>query len=261
MNEELTLASIRLKPIVKFYYAVFLISLSIGMKGQQLDISSISETPTGIFTNEGGGVGIEVTSNGTAISAHSTNGAGIDARGSTAGFFIGDVEIYHQTGTSKHLKGLRLINNVSPFNWWNFHVDEGGGHLFLYSKEKLDVSVGNFSDNSGTYFATSDRRTKKHISPLRNTLDFVKLLKPKTYLFNEQSEEEAKFIGLIAQEVQLYFPELVSHDVKTDLYSMDYASLSVVAVKAIQEQQQIIENQQKVIDQLVSRVTHLENIK
>ena len=50
-------------------------------------------------------------------------------------------------------------------------------------------------------------------------------------------------IGLIAQEANWLFPEFVKHDEGDgeDRYLMDYAGFGIVAIKAIQEQQEIIE--------------------
>ena len=62
-------------------------------------------------------------------------------------------------------------------------------------------------------------------------------------------------MGFIAQEVQDYFPELVHENIddKTgeSFYTLNYDGITVVAVKAIQEQQEIIE-------QLASRIKDLE---
>ena len=57
--------------------------------------------------------------------------------------------------------------------------------------------------------------------------------------------------GLIAQNVNEYFPEIVSANIDKDgkrLLGISYAKTGVLAIKAIQEQQEIIETQQKRID-------------
>ena len=55
---------------------------------------------------------------------------------------------------------------------------------------------------------------------------------------------------MLAQETQKLFPSLVSYDAKKDLYKMNYAGFSTVAIKAIQEQQIIIDKQSERIDKL-----------
>ena len=57
----------------------------------------------------------------------------------------------------------------------------------------------------------------------------------------EQANSDPLRIGFIAQEMNVVFPEFVSYDKDNDIYSLNYAGLSVIAIKAIQEQQKIIE--------------------
>jgi hypothetical protein len=77
-------------------------------------------------------------------------------------------------------------------------------------------------------------------------------LNPSTYHFKDVPAESPRSLGLIAQEVEPLFPELVSE--KDGLLAMNYAGLSVVAVKAIQEMyaafQAKFEEQQAEIEQL-----------
>jgi hypothetical protein len=75
------------------------------------------------------------------------------------------------------------------------------------------------------------------------------------YIFDQDKKPE---IGFIAQDVEKQFPQLVN---QMDGYlGVNYSGFSVLAIKAIQEQQEIIEKQQSVIDQLLERVTKLEAI-
>ncbi len=52
---------------------------------------------------------------------------------------------------------------------------------------------------------------------------------------------------MIAQDVQKIYPELISYSADDDIYTMDYTGFGVIGVKAIQEQQKVIENQQVII--------------
>ena len=69
---------------------------------------------------------------------------------------------------------------------------------------------------------------------------------------------EGKQFGFIAQELQEIFPELVSQAVHPALdngesieyLAIDYISLMPVLVQGMQEQQHLIEQQQKTIEQL-----------
>ncbi|HAI20089.1 MAG TPA: hypothetical protein DCM10_20015, partial [Xanthomarina gelatinilytica] len=57
-------------------------------------------------------------------------------------------------------------------------------------------------------------------------------------------------IGFIAQEVKSLFPELVHFSEADELYGIDYAGFSVVAIKAIQEQQHEIEDLKVQVNEL-----------
>ena len=222
------------------------------------------------ITNGPKGVGILATSNtglgiygssqsGRGVLAESHEFIGLHAKGdSLAGLFEGDIEIKHKDGSDQMNHGLRLENDGTNKNWWNFHVADGGGHLFLFSKQEGSSSVGNFSDLSGSYFATSDRRVKKNFEDLQYTLPRIQGLSPKKYHFKSQEDHEQKYIGLIAQEVNEIFPELVSYDEEADLYSMDYATLSVVAIKAIQELSQRLEYTSRELESLKNQILKTE---
>ena len=97
----------------------------------------------------------------------------------------------------------------------------------------------------GSYNAFSDKRLKKNIEDLSPVLDKVLQLKAKKYQFTDAEESTKKSTGFISQEVVDLFPELVHSAKRTTkdptLYlSLNYAGFSVIAIKAIQEQQQQI---------------------
>lgn len=101
----------------------------------------------------------------------------------------------------------------------------------------------------------SDRRIKSSIRDINYGLNTILKLRPTAYnhhntLTDEKSgatrlsSESAPDIGLIAQEVYKLVPEAVSKPASDDdLWSMDYTRLVPVLIKAIQEQQEIIESQ------------------
>ncbi len=153
--------------------------------------------------------------------------------------------------------GLRLQNRGANGNFWNLYVQNANGNLELYFKEN---KRGEFNDATGIYLATSDERLKKDIRPMGAALDAVLSLQPKRYRFLEQPSNAPETLGFLAQDVARLFPELVQHggDGGGDVYTMDYSGFGIIAIKAIQEQQQLIEQQQKTINQLLQRIEALE---
>ena len=76
------------------------------------------------------------------------------------------------------------------------------------------------------------------------------------------NSESVKENGFIAQELQKVMPNLVAEGNTADkLLSVNYTALIPVLTKAVQEQQQVIVNQQKQIDELKALVNQLLNKK
>ncbi len=96
---------------------------------------------------------------------------------------------------------------------------------------------------------SSDETLKKNItslntsddtSPLGQTsretiLSAVMNLRPVTYNWNPENDTDPKHTGFIAQEVKDIFPDLVTQDPTTNLYSLNYIGLMPYTIKAIQE--------------------------
>ncbi len=149
----------------------------------------------------------------------------------------------------KHASGGGLIlENASDNNKWRIYSASGDNNLTFYNNAGSEVA--DIDDVTGTFNAISDIRLKKNIESMQPVLPLLMKLNPSYYQFNWQQPNEQRQIGLLAQQAHQLFPELVSYSKEKDLYKMNYAGFSTVAIKAIQEQQVIIEKQQKQIDEL-----------
>ncbi len=128
---------------------------------------------------------------------------------------------------------------------------------------KLHV-VGDVTATCGV-LTCSDARYKKDVTPLRNVLTDLSELKGVYYYWNREHFPEKGFnedrqIGIIAQTLEVNFPELVHTD--NDGYkTVDYAKFSAVLLQGINEQQAEIDrlqkaltDQQKVIDKRLSDI-------
>lgn len=152
--------------------------------------------------------------------------------------------------------GLAIRRETSADVWELYVADDG--NMALYHD---GGNVGWFDGTSGVYTPISDRRAKSAIQPLKSTLGDVKEIKPSTYDMKVNSRGKRE-IGLVAQDLQKHFPELVyeREDEKTGktVYTVNYNGIAVVAVKAIQEQQEVIEDQSARIDDLERKLERLE---
>jgi hypothetical protein len=92
---------------------------------------------------------------------------------------------------------------------------------------------------------------KKDVTDARYGLQQVLELRPVTFKWkSEIPNEGAVQLGLIAQEVQKVVPEVVKQDPRTGTLSINYAALVPVTIKAVQEQEKLIRQQQVRIDAL-----------
>jgi hypothetical protein len=127
-------------------------------------------------------------------------------------------------------------------------ITEGGnmGIGTLVPGYKLEVtgSVGAVS-----YFYTSDRSLKDDIAPLSGSLEKVLKLQGVSFSWKESGK---KSVGLIAQDVEKVFPELVSTGKETGLKAVEYGNLVAPLIEAVKEQQRQIDALKAEVESLKS---------
>ena len=116
-----------------------------------------------------------------------------------------------------------------------------------------DFSARNIYANQFIYL--SDRSLKKDIVPLVGSLD--KLLALNGYSFAWKASGK-KDIGIIAQEVEKVFPDIVHTDPETGIKSVEYGNLIAPVIESIKSQQEIIAAQNARIESLEARLEQLE---
>ncbi len=143
---------------------------------------------------------------------------------------------FHIKQNEANLPAIRIENDTDTDNWdWEI------GNTFL-NLSFNGVLKGSY-DTGGNYTNTSDRRLKEEITSLKDgALSSILNLTPSSYFYTRDVNAENRTIGFIAQEVQEYFPPLVKENDNedSDFLGVHYAGVGVVAVKAIQEQNQEI---------------------
>lgn len=145
------------------------------------------------------------------------------------------------TGTFND-NGIR-IQNTTANTGWSFYASSSGDMIIGKTG-----NLGYFNGTTGAYTSSSDARLKTNIQNIETVLPKLKLLEAKRYEFKYNNPEHIRSIGFLAQDVQKVFPELISVNKNNEgnpqvdnQLGMDYAGLSVIAIKAIQEQQAQIE--------------------
>jgi len=146
-----------------------------------------------------------------------------------------DLHIIQQTDAGgDKVRGIRLQRSANS-NHWRTLIDPSNNYVFEYN-DALYSYIDPFGAN---YVTSSDERLKRDISSLPAILNKIMLLQPKTYHYAVNRDTDPRSFGFLAQDVEKLFPEFVFTS-ETGMKGIAYSNFSVVAIKAIQEQQELI---------------------
>jgi len=156
----------------------------------------------------------------------------------------GNVAAPINTSDISQVKGGKLgiaTDGVDPS--YGLTVGNSSNNLGIKTTGDSLIENGNLTVGQNVYaqafFYTSDIKLKKNIKPLSSQemlhkIQFLQGVKFE-WLDNEKS------IGLVAQEVEKVFPELVFTNPTTGYKSVNYGILVVPLIEALKEQQKQIE--------------------
>ena len=139
---------------------------------------------------------------------------------------------------------------------------QGNGNVGIKTTapaQRLHV-IGNILA-SGT-ITSSDERYKEGIQELKNSTALLSSIRPVAYNFRTAEFPEGQFddklhYGILAQELETVLPNLVYTDLE-GYKGINYTELIPLLIKSNQEQQTLIETQQKQINQLINAVNALK---
>jgi hypothetical protein len=100
---------------------------------------------------------------------------------------------------------------------------------------------------AGVFTYSSDKKLKNNIKTLDNALDKITQLRGVNFTWKNDQENKEQ-IGLIAQEVEQVYPELVN--TANGLKSVEYGNLVAPLIEAIKEQQKQINDLQNQLNKL-----------
>ena len=198
-----------------------------------------------------------------AAFADPTERARIDASGNllvgTTTVTLGSVANFFKTATAGNQRVASFINNGTPGTFSpaglfiNYPNAAGGnGSTFLQCSDGTTdrlyiLGSGNVQNVNNSYGAISDAKLKENVVDATPKLE--KLNQVRIVNFNLIGEEQ-KQIGVIAQELEQIFPSIVEeaidrdaegNDLGTTTKSVKYSVFVPMLIKAMQEQQAIIE--------------------
>jgi len=107
----------------------------------------------------------------------------------------------------------------------------------------LDIDGKGDATLAGTLTENSDIRLKKDITPITDALFSLSQIHGYRYQWKNRVNKDDQ-IGLIAQEVQAVYPELISEN-EEGMLSVSYTKMVPVLLEAIKEQQEMISDQEE----------------
>jgi hypothetical protein len=154
---------------------------------------------------------------------------------------LDSIELIVQKSSTSALTGIHLstYSNANP--------GEGVQGVWLdgyAGSSTRDLQVN--SDGRIIAVSLSDVSLKENIEPLENTLDKINKLNPVTFYWKDKYERGTdQETGLVAQDVEKVFPNLVGIDSSNDKKTFNSRPLVFIIIKAIQELSQKVENIEK----------------
>lgn len=262
----------------------------------RFDVRESATGNTGAFINTYAANGEKVALLAQVITAAGVTGEAIAVKGISnngyngiGGSFEGSLFSGRFTGGEVYISSnlyhaLHVESTVAEAG----HFYSSGGHGIVSGTSHPGSYAGYFNGSvyAAAGFVTSDERFKQNVQPVRNALDKIKLLKPRSYEFNQKdfafmNLPQGNQLGLLAQELEQVFPELIG-EVETDrnlfehhegdehrphspadrdefkFKAVNYTGLIPVLIAGIQEQQAEMDVQRAEMEAKDNKIADLE---
>jgi hypothetical protein len=263
--------------------------------GNDYDFRIESDTQTNMFFVDSGNSRIGIQNNSPSHQFHMTNG-GLDVGATAMAVFYnhganGVGLSGYNTGLTNGYSGVEGDTDGTGSAIRGIHLPSTGAGVGVYGASNSSQSSGGWAGYfsgamlvTGGYYAPSETKWKKEITDLKlngNILEKINKLKVKTYKWNVDdypgmnfNPEETTF-GFMAQELKEVFPELVISNraipdptaineahleitMVSGYHLVNYTGLIPILTKAIQEQNDIIQFQNKKIEMLENSFNTLQ---
>ena len=212
--------------------------------GHLSEASGVTSTAMGYWTEANGDYS---TSTGGGTKANGVNSTAM-GYGSIASDYSSLV-IGHW-----NLSGSTVTGSATAVNSANTLFVIGNGPTFQSKSDAFkvmangDTTVSNDLTVGGDIVVSSDARLKANIMSLGSTLAKLLLIDGKRYTMKKNGKQK---IGVLAQDIQKVFPELVTTDDK-DMLAVNYQGLVPVLINALKEQDDKISRLEKLVEKLIS---------
>ena len=204
-------------------------------------------TNTADAVYSGGNVGIGTTSPGHKLHVvgnvmfgnTDTTGSTLHLYGTTANAYStlvttnGNLHIDAGAGSGAAGNGLYL----NYYTGGQVHVGNSSkrANMLIYGTSGSNCTIGN---GTGATNCTSDIRLKDRITPVSGALDKISQLRGVTFHWKDESKSQDEKLGVIAQEVEKVFPQIVTNIEDADLgeaKAVDMSGLVAPLIEAVKE--------------------------
>ncbi|MEX2145264.1 MAG: tail fiber domain-containing protein, partial [Candidatus Spechtbacterales bacterium] len=154
---------------------------------------------------------------------------------------------------NQSVSGVSVIQATSPTGWINFgSLNTSFAHFYT---DRPAFYFGAPVHSNGGFFYYSDISLKENIRPLEGALE--KVLRLEGVSFNWKEDGKAS-IGLVAQNVEDIFPDVVATDPVSGLKVLKADTLIAPVIEAVKELFARQNEQQAEIDELKLKIEELE---
>jgi hypothetical protein len=190
-----------------------------------------------IYLNGTTGNRIEWNTAGTAIPAFTTRSAGTK------------LVLFPNIGAASVDYGLGIANNTL---WSSVPTSSQQFQWYAGITAVATLSgAGNFTA-TGEVTAFSDIRLKDNIEIIADPLSKILKLRGVTYTRKDLDDKETRHMGVIAQEVEQYFPEVVHTD-ENGIKSVNYGAMAGAFIEAFKDQQAQIDELKALVQKLLDK--------
>jgi len=204
---------------------------------------------TGTLNVDGGTIKVDHPTEGRAVTFNdnglSISGIGITVSPIPESFklrFAGDPQLFALTDVNANLdNGFDIIQDFVIENRSSVSFPDTSSNTIIIDSPTISLRGNVFATGNITAFASSDKRLKDNIIPITKSLDKINKLSGYEFDWNDkQTSFKGHDIGLLAQEVQEVYPELVGEQ-NTGYLGVRYEKLVPLLVQGIKELTQRVE--------------------
>ena len=228
--------------------------------GANTEASGIGSTAMGGYTTASGSrstaMGLSTTASGDYSTAMGESTLASGSRSTAMGEETRASD-YTSLVVGKHnLAGYTVTASATEYSLDNTAFVIGNGSSWDNRSDALVVKFNGDATLAGNLNINSDARLKSNIISLGSTLSKLLQIDGKSYTMKKDDSEKQK-IGLLAQDIEKVFPELVSesHGVK----SVNYQGLVPVLINALKEQDAMMKEQDNRLSKQQSEIDRLKN--